>query len=114
MANNKKTEFPKEDQLVSEFTKLLAHPARLIILKVLAERRSCVCGEIVEVLPLAQATVSQHLKELKLGGLIKGEIEGNLSCYCIDWENLERAKSELDFYFSQLINLRSDKKENCC
>ncbi|WP_439956914.1 ArsR/SmtB family transcription factor [Leptospira ryugenii] len=78
----------------------------------LAERQTCVCGEIVDLLPLSQSTVSQHLKDLKLGGLVQGEIEGKHSCYCINWEALhEFHESYLDFY----QELQKFKKEtNCC
>jgi DNA-binding transcriptional ArsR family regulator len=72
MALNKIEVFSADDQQVAAWAKALAHPARIAILRVLAERGSCVCGEVVQVLPLAQATVSQHLKELKEAGLIKG------------------------------------------
>ena len=72
MALNKSEVFSADDQQVAAWAKALAHPARIAILRVLAERGSCVCGEVVQVLPLAQATVSQHLKELKEAGLIKG------------------------------------------
>jgi len=89
MAQNKKAEFSEETQRIAEFAKTLAHPARLAIIEMIAKRQDCICGEIVEVLPLAQSTVSQHLKELKEIGIIKGEIEGNKSCYCIDWKRFE-------------------------
>jgi DNA-binding transcriptional ArsR family regulator len=75
--------FDNADAL-AEGLKALAHPARLRILEILAARRSCVCGEIVEVMPLAQATVSQHLKVLKEAGLVRGTIDGRNSCYCLD------------------------------
>jgi ArsR family transcriptional regulator, arsenate/arsenite/antimonite-responsive transcriptional repressor len=74
----------------------LAHPARLEILRVLARRRRCVCGEVVEVMPLAQATVSQHLKILKDAGLIRGEIEGRNSCYCLDPAGIAELRQALD------------------
>jgi len=86
MAQNKKESFSEQDLLLANYHKVLSHPARIAILRTLAEKNSCICGEIVEVLPLAQATVSQHLKELKNIGFIKGEIEGAKSCYCINWE----------------------------
>ena len=69
----------------------LGHPARLEILRVLAARGTCVCGEVVEVMPLAQATVSQHLKVLKEAGLIRGRIDGKNSCYCLDPKRHRRA-----------------------
>ena len=74
----------KETIQLAEFAKALSHPARIRILEILAERNTCICGEIVELLPHAQSTVSQHLKELKKAGLIQGEIEGPKTCYCID------------------------------
>ena len=84
------------DRLLADQLKALAHPARLEILRVLASRRRCVCGEVVEVMPLAQATVSQHLKILKEAGLIRGEIEGRNSCYCLDPLGIARARETLD------------------
>lgn len=90
MAINKKDAFALTDRELADFAKALSHPARIEILRVLAERKTCICGEIVEVLPLSQSTVSQHLKELKKAGLISGEVEGVRSCYCIDWENIRR------------------------
>lgn len=89
MAINKKSEFSSEDQLLADFAKVLSHPARIAILKVLAQKGVCICGEIVEVLPLAQSTVSQHLKDMKAAGIITGEVEGTKSCYCIDWNALK-------------------------
>lgn len=75
---------------MAKYLKALSHPARILIMKHLASSNACFCGDIVEVLPLSQSTVSQHLKELKKAGLIKGEIEGVKVCYCIDdieWQN---------------------------
>jgi len=76
---------PTEVQLAA-YAKALAHPARIAILRELARRGTCICGEIVAVLPLAQSTVSQHLKALKEAGLIQGEVEGPKSCYCLNAE----------------------------
>ncbi|MEW5721667.1 MAG: metalloregulator ArsR/SmtB family transcription factor [Thermodesulfobacteriota bacterium] len=70
--------------------KALGHPARVKILRHLLAVDRCLCGEIVEILPLAQSTVSQHLKSLKQAGLVKGEVEGPATCYCVDKEKLER------------------------
>jgi DNA-binding transcriptional ArsR family regulator len=72
--------------------KALGHPARVKILKYLKEENRCICGQIVEILPFAQSTVSQHLKNLKESGLIKGEVEGLCTCYCIDLKILEDFK----------------------
>ena len=74
----------------------LAHPARVRILRILLARRGCVCGEIVEALPLAQSTVSQHLNVLKEHGLIQGEIDGPRTCYCVDRGALDRLRKGLD------------------
>ncbi len=77
---------------LSEIFKSLAHPARIEIVKHLKAVNSCICGEIVNMLPLSQSTVSQHLKQLKKSGLVKGEIEGPKTCYCIDNEVLKKFK----------------------
>ncbi|MCW7468540.1 ArsR/SmtB family transcription factor [Leptospira kanakyensis] len=114
MAQNKKTEFPEKIQRIASFTKLLSHPARLAILEVLAQKQTCVCGEIVEILPLAQSTVSQHLKELKDGGLVKGEVEGTSSCYCIHWENLNLAYREFSDQMQMIENFKNQKGGSCC
>ena len=86
MAFHKKEEFGKKEQELADLAKALSHPARIAILKVLAQKNECICGEIVDVLPLAQSTVSQHLKELKNAGLIEGTLDGPRSCYCINWK----------------------------
>lgn len=111
MAINKSEKFTLEEQELAAFAKALSHPARIAILKVLAEKNECICGEIVEILPLAQSTVSQHLKELKDAGLIKGEIDGVKSCYCINWQNIEKLAGELGFLFEQM---KTSNKNSCC
>ncbi|GAB4487490.1 MAG: metalloregulator ArsR/SmtB family transcription factor [Saprospiraceae bacterium] len=112
MAVNKKREFSAEDVALADFAKALAHPARVTILRTLAEKQMCICGEIVEVLPLAQATVSQHLKELKNAGLVTGEIEGVRSCYCINWEHLEAMTARFEAFATALRALKPDGE--CC
>src|ERR671921_550239 len=102
MAFNKKEEFGKKEQDLAEFAKALSHPARIAILKVLAQKNECMCGEIVEVLPLAQSTVSQHLKELKTAGLIEGSVDGPRSCYCINWKAFEKFTNDLEGLFENL------------
>jgi len=85
----------KADPTADEFAKLtwaIAHPARVQIVRLLIGREACVCGEIVDCLPLAQSTVSQHLKILKESGLIQGEVDGPKVCYCINQGQLERLK----------------------
>ena len=109
MALNKKTEFSEADQKIADLAKVLAHPARIAILRILAEKNSCICGEIVEVLPLAQSTVSQHLKELLQANLIKGTIDGLKSCYCINRETVNEFSTELGILFKDLLT-----ESNCC
>lgn len=84
MGNAKIEEFSIKDNKIARYAKALSHPARIAIIKVLLKENTCVCGDIVDQLPLSQSTVSQHLKELKEAGLIKGEISGAKVCYCLD------------------------------
>lgn len=98
MGNSKSEEFSVRDNRVAEFAKAIAHPARVAILRVLMEEQSCICGDIVDRLPLSQSTVSQHLRELKNAGLIRGEIDGPRVCYCIDpdaWKDLSDTMNKL-------------------
>lgn len=81
------------DTELAEFAKALAHPARVKILRILAARNSCVCGELVDELPLAQSTVSQHLKVLKDAGLIRGTLSGPRTCYCLEPRSVRRLKA---------------------
>ena len=104
MAFSKKEEFTQDEIWLSDIAKALSHPARISILKILTQMNVCMCGEIVELLPLSQSTVSQHLKELKRVGLVKGEIEGPKVCYCIDNKVIQEAKKNLDKLFSQICN----------
>ncbi len=104
MAIAKTEDFTKADIWLADIAKALSHPARIRILKILTKMNVCMCGDIVEQLPLAQATVSQHLKELKRVGLIQGEIEGPKVCYCVNNQTLQKAKKELDKLFSQVCN----------
>jgi DNA-binding transcriptional ArsR family regulator len=90
--------------------KALGHPARIAIMEHLISVDSCICGDIVNVLPLAQPTVSQHLKELKNAGLIKGSIEGTAICYCVDKD----AIAELQSYFANTTLQLENKEKSCC
>lgn len=108
MAINKKSSFEAPEQLLADFAKAMGHPARVAILKVLAQRQTCICGEIVEVLPLAQSTVSQHLKELLNAGLISGTVDGAKSCYCINWENFSRFEGIFRTFFDKT------NEQRCC
>ena len=106
-----KTEyFTDRQNKLATTAKALGHPARIAILDYLLEVDTCICGDIVNELPLAQPTVSQHLKELKNAGLIKGNIEGNAICYCID----ESVLKELQAYFAAFAEKLDYKKNNCC
>jgi DNA-binding transcriptional ArsR family regulator len=102
MAVSKKYEFSSEEVLLADLAKALSHPARIKILKILNSKNVCMCGDIVDELPLAQSTVSQHLKELKKVGLIEGEVEGPKICYCINYKQLEKAKAAFSALFLKL------------
>ena len=102
MAQNKKEEFSDKFNRIADFAKAISHPARVAILKKLAEENKCICGQIVEIMPLSQSTVSQHLKELKESGIVQGEIEGITSCYCINWNNLDKALNELSEFIKTI------------
>jgi DNA-binding transcriptional ArsR family regulator len=95
MGLSKKTSFDALQNRLADLAKALGHPARIAILQFLASQNACMCGDIVEELPLSQATVSQHLAELKRVGLIKGEIDGPKVCYCIDKKAWNDAKDLL-------------------
>jgi predicted transcriptional regulator len=112
MAINKKDAFLTDEISLSDFARTLGHPARIAILKTLAERNECICGEIVEVLPLAQSTVSQHLKELKNMGLIQGTLNGPKSCYCINWDTLQQYVNDFNEMTNTLLAQRPEK--TCC
>ena len=108
MGLTKAQEFTKTENELAKIAKALAHPARIAIINHLIETKSCVCGDIVDELPLSQSTVSQHLKELKEAGLIKGDISGASVCYCIDEKNWAKAKTLLGGLFE------SYKGQDCC
>ena len=108
MGLTKAEEFTKSQNDLALITKALGHPARIAILQFLIKSNSCVCGDIVDQLPLSQSTVSQHLKELKNAGLIKGNIDGPSVCYCIDDKAWKRAQSVLNHLFD------SYEVQNCC
>lgn len=106
-----KTDFYTDRQNeLAILTKALGHPARIAIIEHILKVDSCICGDIVNELPLAQPTVSQHLKELKNAGLIKGNVEGNAICYCIDEKGFEKLKS----FFQNVTDSFENKKTECC
>jgi len=99
--------FSAEQNQLAQLLKALAHPARIAILQQLMKSNTCICGDLVEELGLAQATISQHLKELKNAGLIQGTIEGVSVCYCINpetWKMLEKEASSFFATFKPVIN----------
>ena len=102
MGLSKKTSFSTRENQIAEIAKALAHPARVAILEFLSRQDACMCGDIVEHIPLSQATVSQHLAELKRVGLIKGEIEGPRVCYCVDQKAWTEAKQLLTQFLADV------------
>ena len=110
MGATKTEHFTSKQNDIAILAKALGHPARVAIIDYLLKVDACICSDIVNELPLAQPTISQHLKELKNAGLIKGEIEGNTICYCID----EKTFLKLQTYFTKLSSKIEKKKSNCC
>lgn len=110
MGATKTEHFTDQQNAIAVLAKALGHPARIAIVEYLIKVDTCICGDIVNELPLAQPTVSQHLKELKNAGLIKGSIEGNAICYCID----EKAIETMQTYFATISSKLTKKKNNCC
>ena len=108
MGATKTEHFTDRQNQIATIAKALGHPARIAIIEYLMKVNECICGDIVNELPLAQPTVSQHLKELKNAGIIKGSIDGNSICYCIDEKTIEI----LNTYFSKIIETVS--KFKCC
>lgn len=105
----------RENQTLSEeglagLFKALGHPARIKILKHLIAENKCICGRIVAILPLAQSTVSQHLKIMKDAGLVQGEIEGPKTCYCVNREKLNKMHETLESLSSQIEQFSKDEK----
>lgn len=109
MGTTKTEEFTVKQNKIAKYAKALAHPARVAILELLIKKQACICGDIVEELPLSQSTVSQHLKELKDAGLIKGDVDGVKVCYCIDEKEWESAKTYMGNFFTAYTN-----KDKCC
>lgn len=105
-----KTEiFSEKQNKLAQMMKALAHPARIAIVQNLLKAQACICGDLVEELGLAQATISQHLKELKNIGLIKGTIEGTSVCYCIDGKKWNQFRAAFESFFVTYVN-----KDDCC
>ena len=109
MGATKTTLFSRQQNEIANMAKALAHPARIAILQYLVKKNACVCGDLVDELGLAQATTSQHLKELKNAGIIQGTIEGVSVCYCINPKIWMRYKELFNSFFKEV-----DLQRNCC
>jgi ArsR family transcriptional regulator len=103
--------FDQKQKRIADLAKALSHPARIAILELLADRATCICGDITNELPLAQSTISQHLKALKKSGIIKGEVDGVRTCYCLDEKTVHEFE-EIITDFAQ--NLKNSTDQNCC
>ena len=110
MGASKTEAYSSKELTLAKYAKALSHPARVAILNVLLKKQSCICGDIVEELPLSQSTVSQHLKELKEAGLIKGDIDGVSVCYCIDEKEWKKASVLLNGF----MEMFKGNKAHCC
>jgi DNA-binding transcriptional ArsR family regulator len=110
MGISKTITYSEQEIRLAKYVKALAHPARMAILNLLLQKKACVCGDIVDELPLSQSTVSQHLKELKEVGLIKGDIEGVSVCYCINTVVWNEISEQLGIFFNQLRVQDSTKR----
>lgn len=102
--------FTEAQNQISRIAKVFGHPARVAILQHLFKTNTCICGDLVDEIGLAQPTISQHLKELKNVGLISGNIEGTSVCYCIDKANWSKMKTIINDFLNQDIN----ENTNCC
>ncbi len=102
--------FTDKQNKIALFAKVFGHPARVAILEHLFKINACICGDLVNEIGLAQPTISQHLKELKQLGLIKGTIDGTSVCYCIDKENWIAMKNVMNTFLNQDITVKGD----CC
>ncbi|MEQ8928180.1 MAG: metalloregulator ArsR/SmtB family transcription factor [Fulvivirga sp.] len=109
MGHSKSEQFSAQHNQMAVLAKALGHPARIAIIEHLIKSPSCICGDIVEELPLSQSTVSQHLKELKNAGIIKGTIEGPSVCYCINDEMWDKVKSQFASFFETYV-----PSNDCC
>ena len=109
MGLTKSESFTDQQNVFATYAKAMAHPARIAILQHLIREDTCITGELVDVLPLAQATVSQHLVELKKAGLIKGTVTGTSMCYCLDKEAWAKCIS----LFQSLMDMVKSKT-GCC
>ena len=102
MGITKSQKFTEEQNSLAQIAKVLGHPARIAILEHIVKSRACICNDLVDEIGLAQATISQHLKELKNLGIISGTIEGKSMCYCINKEKWQQIQSDLSRFFMDI------------
>lgn len=110
MGASKSDHFTEEQNELSILFKALGHPARIAIIQHILSTKSCICGDLVEKFPLSQATISQHLKELKYANIIQGTIEGNSICYCLNPQTLEKLNQVINHF----IDSEKYKGTQCC
>ena len=110
MGATKTEHFTDTQNELATLAKAIGHPARIAIIEYLIKVDSCICGDIVNELPLSQPTISQHLKELKNAGLIKGNFEGNTICYCLDEKGFDKIK----LFFNHINKYLENKNNQCC
>ena len=111
MGASKSDFFSDAQNETADIFKALGHPARIAIIQHILKSPSCICSDLVEVLPLSQATVSQHLRELKSANILKGSIEGNSICYCLNEDTIKKIKSTLELFLDNSLQL---KNKQCC
>lgn len=111
MGATKSDFFSDSQNEIADIFKALGHPARIAIIEHILKTRSCICNDLVDLLPLSQATVSQHLKELKSAQIIKGTIEGNSICYCLNEETILKIQSILTLFIEKSTQLKNNQ---CC
>ena len=114
MGQRKRAGFSEKDERMARVAKALSAPAKIAILRALAERNTCICGEIVDITPLSQSTVSQHLRELKELDLIQGRIEGVKSCYCINQEGFAQFAGMLADFIKEVRGRRAGRLSKPC
>ena len=102
--------YTEVQETLAVIAKALGHPARISILQELGKQQNCQCGQLADTVGLAQSTISQHLKELKNAGIIKGSIDESRACYCLSTENLK----ELITFLNQITNAENQQLDNCC
>ena len=107
-------EFTETQQSLAALARLLSHPARIAIIELLAQERTCMSGDIASRLPLSRPTVSQHLQELKRAGAIIGEVDGQRVCYCLNPDYFNRVQPLMRYLFAEVDRYAAIADQNCC